>query len=107
MGAVEVDGLCPPGSGWKWPTMFAWRRIAVRGEDGGLAGALFITRNGTLPPRGWIAEQLGVDGAATEWLAGRPSTPPRSRRDCLRLPRCGRKDIESHLCQGVQRGGHR
>jgi assimilatory nitrate reductase catalytic subunit len=53
------------------------RRIAVRGEDGGLAGALFVTRNGTLPPRGWIAEQLGVDGAATEWLAGRPSTPPR------------------------------
>jgi assimilatory nitrate reductase catalytic subunit len=54
------------------------RRIALRGEDGLLA-ALFLTRNGTLPPREWIAAQLGSDGDAREWLAARPSTPAPDR----------------------------
>jgi assimilatory nitrate reductase catalytic subunit len=48
--------------------------------DGHLQGALFVARNGGLPPRDWLIEQLGGDGATTvELLAGRPATPQADR----------------------------
>jgi assimilatory nitrate reductase catalytic subunit len=46
-------------------------RVAVLG-DGRLAAGLFIVRDGSLPPRDWLIEQLGeASGAAV--LAGRPA----------------------------------
>ncbi|HTN14187.1 MAG TPA: molybdopterin-dependent oxidoreductase [Sphingomonadaceae bacterium] len=51
-------------------------RKAVLDEQGGLIAALFVTRNGELPPRGWLAGQLGHAGAdVAELLAGRPAAP--------------------------------
>lgn len=48
-------------------------RSAVIAE-GQLQGALFIARDGDLPPREWLIEQLGGEGASpTELLAGRPA----------------------------------
>jgi assimilatory nitrate reductase catalytic subunit len=48
--------------------------------DGQLQGALFIARDGGLPPRDWLVEQLGGEEAATlELLAGRPATPQADR----------------------------
>lgn len=59
------------------------RRGVVRSAviiDGHLQGALFVARNGGLPPRDWLIEQLGGDGATTvELLAGRPATPQADR----------------------------
>ncbi|HZF46332.1 MAG TPA: molybdopterin-dependent oxidoreductase, partial [Sphingomonadaceae bacterium] len=51
-------------------------RHVVLAEDGSLLAALFVTRNGELPPREWLAGQLGKAGAEiAELLAGRPATP--------------------------------
>ena len=48
--------------------------------DGHLQGALFIARDDGLPPREWLIEQLGGEGAPTiELLAGRPATPQADR----------------------------
>lgn len=59
------------------------RRGVVRAAvitDGRLAGALFIARDGGLPPREWLIEQLGGEGAsAIELLAGRPAIPQADR----------------------------
>ncbi len=45
-------------------------------EGGHLLGALFVSRNGGLPPRDWLLEQLGgADVSSIELLAGRPATP--------------------------------
>jgi assimilatory nitrate reductase catalytic subunit len=59
------------------------RRGAVRAAvitNGHLHGALFIARDGGLPSREWLIEQLGGEGASpTELLAGRPATPQADR----------------------------
>jgi assimilatory nitrate reductase catalytic subunit len=48
--------------------------------DGRLEAALFLSRDGGLPPRDWLAGQLGeVDPDAFEILAGRPATPTPDR----------------------------
>ncbi len=48
--------------------------------DGQLQGALFLARDGSLPPRDWLVEQLGGEDASTvELLAGRPATPQADR----------------------------
>lgn len=48
--------------------------------DGQLQGALFIARDGGLPPRDWLIEQLGGEGASTvELLAGRSAAPQADR----------------------------
>ncbi|MBK9004431.1 MAG: molybdopterin-dependent oxidoreductase [Sphingomonadales bacterium] len=48
--------------------------------DGQLQGALFLARNGGLPPRDWLIEQLGGEPASTvELLAGRPATAQADR----------------------------
>jgi assimilatory nitrate reductase catalytic subunit len=46
------------------------RRIAIL-VDGRLAAALFVTRDGTLPPRDWLVAQLAEAVAAPTLLAGR------------------------------------
>jgi assimilatory nitrate reductase catalytic subunit len=44
--------------------------------EGRLNAALFISREGALPPRDWLAAQLAAaDPVAFEILAGRPATP--------------------------------
>jgi len=49
------------------------RRFAVCDDAGMLTAALFITRKGALPPREWIAAQLGAPVAdPVAMLAGRP-----------------------------------
>jgi assimilatory nitrate reductase catalytic subunit len=59
------------------------RRGIVRAAvvaDGQLQGALFLAHDGSLPPRDWLVEQLGGEGASTvELLAGRPATPQADR----------------------------
>jgi assimilatory nitrate reductase catalytic subunit len=59
------------------------RRGIVRAAvitDGHLQGALFIARDGGLPPREWLMDQLGGEGATTvELLAGRPAAPQADR----------------------------
>ncbi len=62
------------------------RRIVVRGPDGAVEAALFVTRTGELPPRDWVADQLGSrDAAACELLAGRPAValPDRGPVVCI------------------------
>ncbi len=49
-------------------------------QEGQLQGALFIARNGGLPPRDWLLEQLeGDDVSTVELLAGRPATSQADR----------------------------
>ncbi|MDB5713807.1 MAG: nitrate reductase [Sphingomonadales bacterium] len=59
------------------------RRGVVRSAvvvDGRLQAALFMSRNGGLPPRDWLAAQLdGVAVSITEILAGRPAMPAPDR----------------------------
>jgi assimilatory nitrate reductase catalytic subunit len=46
------------------------RRVAVI-ADGRLAGALFVTASGELPPRDWLIAQLAAPTVAPTLLAGR------------------------------------
>ncbi len=49
-------------------------------EDGRLQAALFMSREAGLPPRDWLAAQLGEgDASPVELLAGRPATPQPDR----------------------------
>ncbi|SFF86620.1 assimilatory nitrate reductase (NADH) alpha subunit apoprotein [Novosphingobium sp. CF614] len=76
-GTIDIDALLPDGERLEVADIVrGMRRIAVRGGDGTLGAAAYLTRSGELPPRGWAASQLGLDRAsAAELLAGRPSTP--------------------------------
>ena len=48
--------------------------------DGQLQGALFVARDSGLPPRDWLIEQLGGEGASTvELLAGRSAAAQADR----------------------------
>ena len=80
-GAVDVDSLLPTGDRLEVAdTTRGMRRMAVREADGTLAAALYLTRSGQLPPRDWVASQLGLlEAAPTELLAARPSTPAPDR----------------------------
>ena len=75
---IDVERLLPAGDRIEaFDETRGTRRIAVRHADGSLIAALFLTRSGSLPPRDWIAAQLGAspeDGAAA-LLAGRSATP--------------------------------
>ena len=77
-GMIDVERLLPAGDRIEaFDETRGTRRIAVRHADGSLIAALFLTRSGSLPPRDWIAAQLGAspeDGAAA-LLAGRSATP--------------------------------
>ncbi len=49
-------------------------------QNGQLVAALFITREGQLPPRDWLIAQLsGEEVLTVELLAGRPATPQADR----------------------------
>jgi assimilatory nitrate reductase catalytic subunit len=107
-GAIPVDDLLPAGDRLEvCDARRGMRRIAVRGDDGddrgGLIGALYLTRNGRLPAREWIAGQLGAeDGAAEEWLAARPSTPGPDRGPIVCVCHgIGETDIGAAICAGA------
>jgi assimilatory nitrate reductase catalytic subunit len=76
-GAVDLDALLPGGYRLEVADQArGMRRLAVLSEDGALSAALYLTRSGELPPRDWVAAQLGSNHASpTELLAGRPSKP--------------------------------
>jgi len=80
-GAVDADALLPAGNRSEAVDLArGMRRLAVVDRSGAMAGALFITRTGQLPPREWIAAQLGSSGALLpELLAARPSAPAPDR----------------------------
>ncbi len=80
-GPVDADALLPAGERLEAADHTrGMRRIAVRGADGALAAALYVTRSGALPPRDWAADQLGATEASpAELLAGRPSRPAPDR----------------------------
>jgi len=79
------------------------RRIVVRAENGALEAALYLTRSGELPPRDWVAAQLGTDEAGTlELLAGRPATPMPDRGPIVCVCHgIGAREIESAVCAGA------
>jgi assimilatory nitrate reductase catalytic subunit len=103
MGPVDVAALLPAGERLEVADhQRGMRRIALRCADGALAAALFITRDGTLPARDWIAAQLGKDGQAQEWLAARPSTPAPDRGAMVCVCHgVGEKDVEAAVRGGA------
>lgn len=76
-GTVDMESLLPDGLRSEVADFArGMRRIVVQDENGALIAALFITRTGQLPPRDWIAQQLGSEGSLLpELLAGRPAKP--------------------------------
>ncbi|MEO7248275.1 MAG: nitrate reductase [Novosphingobium sp.] len=76
-GMIDADALLPSGDVLEVADHArGMRRIAVRGSDGSLAAALYVTRSGQLPSRDWAAAQLGLaEASAPELLAARPSKP--------------------------------
>ncbi|MEO1647563.1 MAG: molybdopterin-dependent oxidoreductase [Pseudomonadota bacterium] len=78
-------------------------RYAVCAEDDTLKAALFVTRNGNLPSRDWVASQLGramEDPVAL--LAGRPRTaePIRGAIVCV-CHSVGSLEIEASIARGA------
>lgn len=75
-----LGGLLPDGERIE---MSDPRRGVIRAAvlaDGRLEAALFVSRNGGLPPRDWITAQLGsTDAGPNELLAGRPANPAPDR----------------------------
>ena len=80
------------------------QRIALRGADGTLLAALYITRAGSLPGREWVAQQLGQPSPeAGELLAARPSTPAPDRGPIVCVCHgVGEKDITAAACAGAR-----
>lgn len=75
LGTIDVEAMLPEGDRLEAVDMkHGMRRIAVRGDDGKLATALYLTRTGQLPKRDWIASQLvaETEAEATALLAARP-----------------------------------
>ena len=75
-----LTALLPPGDRAE---MIDARRGIVRSAvlaAGQLQAALFVSRNGDLPSREWLIEQLGSDApSSNELLAGRAASPAPSR----------------------------
>jgi assimilatory nitrate reductase catalytic subunit len=80
-GLPDIEALLPEGARTEAADLArGMRRIAVRDGEGALVAALYLTRSGQLPPRDWIAAQLGeANVPALELLAARPSTPAPDR----------------------------
>lgn len=75
---IDLEALLPDGARIEaFDQARGTRRIAVRDGEGRLVAALFLTRSGNLPPRDWIASQLGLasDEGPASFLAGRPAMP--------------------------------
>ncbi|NBC36651.1 molybdopterin-dependent oxidoreductase [Novosphingobium sp. FSY-8] len=100
---VDIDALLPNGTRLEVvDTTRGMRRFAIIDNNKTLLAALYVTRNGTLPPRDWIAAQLGAPGAATEWLAARPSTPAPDRGAIVCVCHgVGTNDIADAVAQGA------
>ena len=101
--ALDVDALLPAGERLEAVDLArGMRRLAVLAPDGSLEAALFLTRNGELPQRDWVAAQLGVVPTAPELLAGRPALPQEDRGPivcvCLGV---GARAIRSAACSGA------
>ena len=74
-GNIDLDNLLPAGERMEAVDLQrGMRRIAVREPEGRLAAALYLTRQGDLPRRDWIAAQLVDDDQAdaVSLLAARP-----------------------------------
>lgn len=74
-GNIDAENMLPDGERLEAVDMKrGMRRIAVRAADGRLAAALYLTRNGQLPARDWIAAQLvsEEEADAPSLLAARP-----------------------------------
>ena len=79
-GEIATDCLLPAGERLEAADLVrGMRRTVVLGCQGELEAALYATRSGELPPRDWVAGQLGSQAAALELLAGRPATPQPDR----------------------------
>ena len=76
-GTIDVEALLPDGVRLEAADdSRGMRRVVVRSDNAELSAALFVTRSGQLPPREWVAAQLGSQGASSqELLAGRPARP--------------------------------
>ncbi len=81
MGQVDAAALLPQGAMSEVTDLErGMRRISVMDDAGVLIAALYLTRSGELPPRDWIADQLGlVPEEPIALLAGRPTTPAPDR----------------------------
>ena len=79
------------------------RRIVVRGADGALSAALYLTHSGELPPRDWVAGLLGKDEAhGLELLAGRPAKPAPDRGPVICVCHgVGALEITEAACAGA------
>jgi len=103
-GSADPASLLPPGQRLEAADLArGMRRIVVRGDDGALRAALYLTRSGTLPARDWVAAQLGrPTAAAAELLAARPSAPQPDRGPitcvCLGV---GAHEITAAACAGA------
>jgi len=80
-GAVNLDALLPQGVRSEVADIKRGMcRIVVHDADGQLLAALFVTRSGQLPDRGWIIGQFaGAPASPPELLAGRPAAPQPDR----------------------------
>lgn len=102
-GAVDVDALLPQGARSEAMDMACgMRRIAVFDDGSALLAALYVTRSGVLPPRDWIAGQLGADGISPPAaLAARPSEPLPDRGAIV----CVCNDVgENEICAAISEG---
>ncbi|MDE2437475.1 MAG: molybdopterin-dependent oxidoreductase [Sphingomonadales bacterium] len=80
VGEVAIDMLLPAGERLEAADVArGMRRIVVRDASDRLVAALFLTRSGELPPREWVAAQLGAAAEPLELLAGRPAAPQPDR----------------------------
>ncbi|MDY7097699.1 MAG: molybdopterin-dependent oxidoreductase [Pseudomonadota bacterium] len=105
-GLEEIDqrALLPAGtiSEVSFPSR-GMERFAVCDGNGALRAALFVTRGGSLPPREWLASQLGQTVAdPVALLAGRPreAAPDRGEIVCV-CHDVGALDIETAIDSGA------
>ncbi|MGB3471057.1 MAG: molybdopterin-dependent oxidoreductase [Erythrobacter sp.] len=79
------------------------QRFAICDEDGALIAALFLTRNGDLPPRDWVTAQLGQTAQdSMALLAGRPriAAPARGAIVCV-CHDVGALEIDEIIAKGA------
>lgn len=103
-GTIDLAALLPEGHRIEVADVVrGMRRIAVNAPDGALVAAAYLTRSGQLPPREWVAGQLGLgEASATELLAGRPSTPLPDRGPIVCVCHgVGENDIAAAVADGA------
>ncbi|MDD3799349.1 MAG: molybdopterin-dependent oxidoreductase [Novosphingobium sp.] len=103
-GTVDADAFLPAGERSEAADMArGMRRIVVRGADGELAAALYVTRTGELPARDWIVRQFSRPGASlAEWLAGRPATAQADRGPIVCVcNNVGEQDVRAAIAAGA------